>query len=64
MSDFYTVKKLANLLSVHQDTIYRMVKRNEIAHHRIGKEIRFSPEQISEIKKATLIPAREDGVGN
>ena len=39
--EFYTVKELAELLRVTEMTIYRLVKRGEIAAHHIGRVMRF-----------------------
>ncbi len=62
MRSFWTVKQLAEELSFHRDTIYRMVERREIEHHRIRGQIRFTPSQVKTLKKVTLVPARKDGI--
>ena len=39
--EFYTVKELAKLLRVTEMTIYRLVKRGELAAYHIGRAMRF-----------------------
>jgi len=41
-----TVKELANYLSVHQSTIYRMLKRSQLPGFRMGSDWRFNVETI------------------
>ena len=41
-----TVKELANYLSVHQSTIYRMLKRSQLPAFRMGSDWRFNVETI------------------
>lgn len=62
MRPFWTVKMLAEEMNVHTDTVYRMVKRREIPHHRIHGKIRFSPDHVKALKKATRVPARKGGI--
>jgi len=40
------VKEVANYLGVHTDTIYTMVKTNQIPHLKLGKRILFTRESI------------------
>jgi excisionase family DNA binding protein len=44
---FYTVKALADLLAVKPITIYRMVSRGQLPAVRVGKSIRFDPDDIA-----------------
>ena len=44
--EFYTVKELAKLLRVTEMTIYRLVKRGEIATYHIGRVMRFRRDDI------------------
>jgi len=55
--EFYTVKELAQLLSVTPMTIYRLVKRGELPVHNIGGSKRFSKADV----KAYLERVRESG---
>ncbi|WP_026909118.1 helix-turn-helix domain-containing protein [Paucisalibacillus globulus] len=41
-----TVKDVANYLGVHTDTVYTMVKINQIPHLKLGKRILFTRESI------------------
>lgn len=43
----YTVKEIAEYLSVHQSTIYRLIKRREIPCFKIGSDWRFRIDEIS-----------------
>ncbi|WP_138416618.1 helix-turn-helix domain-containing protein [Aquibacillus sediminis] len=43
---FLTVKAVANYLNVHTDTIYALVRENEIPHFRIRSKILFSQVAI------------------
>lgn len=44
---FYTVKKLAEILAVKPLTIYRLVQKGKIPAVRIGRSIRFDPEAVN-----------------
>lgn len=42
-----TLKQLAKKLSVHENTLYKLVNKKEIPHKRIGgKAIRFDEQEI------------------
>lgn len=41
-----TVKEVANYLGVHQDTIYAMVRHQEIPHLKLRNRILFTQESI------------------
>lgn len=41
-----TVKEVANYLGVHEDTIYQMVKHQEIPHLKLRNRILFTQEAI------------------
>ncbi|WP_316897516.1 helix-turn-helix domain-containing protein [Pseudodesulfovibrio indicus] len=62
MAKYWTVKMMADEFNLHPDTIYRMCERQEIAHHRIRGQIRFSPDHVKALKKATRVPARKGGI--
>jgi excisionase family DNA binding protein len=38
--------RLAQILNVTRLTIYRKVKRKDIPHYRLGREIRFDPDEV------------------
>ncbi len=43
---FYTVKTLADKFAVKPLTIYRLLKKGKLTSIRIGKSIRFDPQDI------------------
>ena len=45
---FYTVKDLADMLSVPESWIYERTRKRLIPHTRAGKYIRFSEDDIRE----------------
>ena len=49
--EFYSVKELAELLGVCEMTIYRMMKRGEIAYYSIGRAKRFRREDVEAFLK-------------
>ena len=57
---FYTVKDIAERYRLDEATIYRMIRRNDVSYHRIGRVIRFSEKQVAAFDLWTLVPARED----
>ena len=46
MSDFerpfYTIPEAAELLRVHENTLYNLVRKKKIDHYRIGNQIRIT----------------------
>ena len=54
MSDFdkpfYTIPEAAELLRVHENTLYNMVRRKEIEHYKIGKQIRIAAAELQKLK--------------
>lgn len=48
--DFYTIPETAELLRVHENTIYNMVRRGEIAHYKVGKQIRIAAAELEKLK--------------
>ena len=54
MSDFdrpfYTIPEAAEKLRVHENTLYNMVRRGEIEHYKIGKQIRISSATLESLK--------------
>jgi excisionase family DNA binding protein len=41
-----TVKEVAELLRIHQVTVYRMVRRRDLPSVRVGRELRFDPADL------------------
>lgn len=54
MSDFerpfYTIPEAAAKLRVHENTLYNMIRRKEIEHYKIGKQIRISAAELEKLK--------------
>ena len=54
MSDFdrpfYTIPEAAEKLRVHENTLYNMVRRGEIEHYKVGKQIRLSAAELEKLK--------------
>lgn len=44
-----TLKQVADLLHVHQSTIYRLVKKGKLHPFRVGRVWRFNREEITGI---------------
>jgi excisionase family DNA binding protein len=53
MESLLTAQELAKYLNVSYMTILRLVKTNKIKPHRVGKMLRFKPEEVEkELEKA------------
>jgi excisionase family DNA binding protein len=52
---FYTVKTLAEKLAVTPTTVYRMVERKELPAYKIGKSLRFDPQEIDQFLESVRI---------
>jgi putative molybdopterin biosynthesis protein len=54
MSDFdkafYTIPEAAELLRVHENTLYNMVRRKELEHYKVGKQIRIAASELERLK--------------
>ena len=54
MSDFdkafYTVPEAAELLRVHENTIYRLIRSRKIEHYKVGAQIRISAAELERLK--------------
>ncbi|MBU3114617.1 helix-turn-helix domain-containing protein [Clostridium lacusfryxellense] len=48
MSKLLTVHEVSNLLQVHFNTVYELVRQNKIKHIRIGKQIRITENAFNE----------------
>jgi len=56
-SDFLTVTELAEKLHVKKSTVYAWSHRREIPHIKLGKNLLFEPEKISEwLKEKEVAP--------
>lgn len=55
--EFYTVGQLANLLQLTPMTVYRMVRRGELACHAIGRIKRFRRDDVETFLENSRQPA-------
>ena len=46
-----SIQQTADLLGVHYNTVYRMVRRGELEAYKVGRIIRISDEDIEEWKR-------------
>lgn len=53
---FYTVPEAAEVLRVHENTIYRLVRERKIEHYKVGAQIRISSGELERLK----VPAKND----
>ena len=47
---FYTVPEVAQLLQVHENTIYNLVRKKRIEHYKVGAQIRISAAELERLK--------------
>jgi len=57
--EFYTVGQLAELLQLTPMTIYRMVRRGELACHAIGRIKRFRRDDVETFLENSRQPATQ-----
>ena len=48
--EFYTIKEAAELLRVHENTIYTLVRSKQIEHYRVGNQIRITAAELEKLK--------------
>lgn len=46
--EILTLEEVAEYLRVHTSTIYRLIKKEELPHFRVGRDHRFSLKSIDE----------------
>jgi len=61
--EFYTVGQLADLLQLTPMTIYRMVRRGELACHAIGRIKRFRRGDVETFLENSRQPSEADKSG-
>ncbi|MHB9026937.1 MAG: helix-turn-helix domain-containing protein [Armatimonadota bacterium] len=44
--EFYTIKELAALLAVTEQTVYRLVRRGELPYYKFGRATRFRRSEV------------------
>lgn len=47
---FYTIEEAAELLRVHKNTIYSLVRSKQIEHYRVGNQIRITAAELERLK--------------
>ncbi|MCY6485339.1 helix-turn-helix domain-containing protein [Clostridium aestuarii] len=55
MSKVLTVYEVADLLNVHRNTIYELVRQNKIKHIKIGRQIRIPEEYLDKFIEDKVI---------
>ena len=54
MSDFerpfFTIPEAAEILRVHENTLYNLVRKKKIEHYRIGNQIRITAAELERLK--------------
>lgn len=65
MSDFnkafYTIPEAAELLRVHENTLYKMVRRRELTHYKVGKQIRIAAAELERLKVSATPAEQSEG---
>lgn len=47
---FYTVPEAAELLRVHENTLYRLIRAGKVEHYKIGVQIRITASELERLK--------------
>ncbi len=55
---YYTEKEVAKKLGVCTKQMRKFRKNNEIGYHKIGRQIRYSPEDVREYEMKTRVEAK------
>ena len=53
-----SIRQTADLLGVHYNTVYRMVRRGELEAYKVGRIIRISDEDIEKWKRQNTAAER------
>ena len=46
---FYTIPEAAQLLRVHENTLYNLVRKKKIDHYRIGNQSRITAAELEKL---------------
>lgn len=57
---FYTIPEAAELLRVHENTLYKLVRNKKIDHYKVGAQIRIAAAELERLK----VPAEPDNDAN
>lgn len=47
---FYTVPQAAEVLQVHENTIYNLVRAGKVEHYKVGVQIRIAASELERLK--------------
>ncbi len=47
---FYTVPQAAEILQVHENTVYKLVRTRQVAYYKIGAQIRIPAEELEKLR--------------
>lgn len=47
---FYTVPQAAEILQVHENTIYNLVRAGKVEHYKVGAQIRIARAELERLK--------------
>lgn len=47
---FYTVPQAAEVLQVHENTVYHLVRAGKVTHYRVGAQIRIAAAELERLK--------------
>ena len=53
---FYTIPEAAEILRVHENTLYNLVRKKKIEHYKVGVQIRIAAAELELLK----VPAERD----
>jgi len=63
--EFYTVRDLAKLLQVTEMTVYRMIRRGDLPHYKIGRSKRFRRDDVEAfLEKCRVGGANDDSTSS
>lgn len=63
MNPWFTVKQVAEILQVDDSTVYALVTAGKIRHSRVGRNIRFTTDDIALYEAATKVHPPEATAG-
>lgn len=47
---FYTIAQAAEVLQVHENTIYKLVRGGKVEHYKVGAQIRIAAAELERLK--------------
>ena len=60
--EFYTVPEAAELLRVHENTIYSILKRKEITYYKVGKQKRIPASELERLKVPAISNEKKEDI--